>query len=106
MPGFLLDQTSMVTCMHAGQAKATVPFPRVTLSKQAVVTQTSAYMVSACAFNVSGAPSPCVSAMWTTVATRVKAGGAAVLLVDSQAQCVPNGTGVLIAPSQIRVRGM
>ena len=55
---------------------------------------------------VSGAPSPCVSAAWTTVATRVKAGGAPVLLVDSQAQCVPNGTGVLVAPSQVRVRGM
>jgi hypothetical protein len=106
MPGFLLDQTSMVSCMHAGQAKATAPFPRVTLNKQAVVTQTAAYMVSACAFNVSGAPSPCVSATWTTVATRVKAGGAAVLLVDSQALCVPNGTGVLVAPSQIRARGI
>ena len=106
MPGFLLDQTSMVTCMHAGQAKATAPFPRVTLNKQAVVTQAAAYMVSACAFNISGAPSPCVSAAWTTVATRVKAGGAPVLLVDSQAQCVPNGTGVLVAPSQVRARGM
>ena len=41
MPGFLLDLTSMVTCMHAGQAKATAPFPRVTLNKQAVVTQTA-----------------------------------------------------------------
>ncbi|SEB20155.1 hypothetical protein [Variovorax sp. YR216] len=105
MPGFVLDQTSMVTCMHGGQAKATVPFPRVKLNKQAVVTQAAAHMVSACVFNVSGAPSPCVNVMWTTVATRVRAGGAAVLLVDSQAQCVPNGTGVLVAPSQIRVRG-
>ena len=47
-----------------------------------------------------------MSAAWTTVATRIKAGGAPVLLVDSQAQCVPNGTGVLVAPSQVRARGM
>lgn len=106
MPGFLLDQTSAVTCMHAGQAKATAPFPRVLLGKQAVATQAAAYIVSACPFNVSGAPSPCLSALWTTMATRIRAGGVPVLLQDSQAICAPNGTGVIVAPSQVRARGM
>ena len=49
---------------------------------------------------------PCVTAQWVSAATRVKAGGLPVLLQDSQAVCAPNGTGVNILVTQVRVKGM
>ena len=96
MPGYLLNQESKVDCIHGGHAQATKPSPRVKVSNRPVVTQPNPHSVSACPFNVSGSPSPCVTAQWTTAATRVRAGGEPVLLKDSQATCTPNGTGVKI----------
>jgi hypothetical protein len=105
MPGFLLNAASQVTCMHAGKAAPTAPFPRVQVAGQPVVTQTAPWTVAGCPFNVGGSPMPCVTAQWTVAATRVMAGGAPVLLQDSQAVCAPNGTGVLVAATQPRVKG-
>jgi hypothetical protein len=48
---------------------------------------------------------PCVTAQWITAATRVLSGGMPLLLQDSQAVCVPNGTGVNIVATQVRVKG-
>lgn len=106
MPGFLLDVGATVLCMHGGQAQATAPNPRVLVDGKPIVTQTTTYAVAACPFNVSGAPSPCVTAQWVLAATRVTAGGLPVLLQDSQAICVPNGTGLNILVTQVRVTGM
>ncbi|HEY0602275.1 MAG TPA: PAAR-like protein [Herpetosiphonaceae bacterium] len=105
MPGFLLHQGATVICMHGGQAMPTAPNPRVKVSGQPIVTQSAPHTVAGCPFNVSGAPSPCVTAQWVTAATRVMAGGVPVLLQDSQAICAPNGTGVNILVTQTRVRG-
>ncbi len=106
MPGFLLHQGATVLCMHGGQAQPTVPNPRVTLSGQPVTTQPAPYVVAGCPFVVAGVPVPCVTAQWVTAATRVLAGGMPVLLQDSQAVCAPNGTGVNILVTQVRVKGM
>jgi hypothetical protein len=105
MPGFLLHQGATVLCAHGGQAQPTAPNPRVKVSGQMIVTQTAPYSVAGCTFNVSGAPSPCVTAQWTVAATRVRAGSQPVLLQNSQATCIPNGTPVNIVATQIRVKG-
>ena len=105
MTGFILHQGATVLCMHGGQAQATAPNPRVKVSGQPVVTQPSPHAVAGCVFNVSGAPSPCVTAQWIMGAIRVRAGGVPVLLQDSQAICAPNGTGVNIVMTQVRVKG-
>ena len=105
MPGFLLHAGATILCAHGGQAQATAPNPRVKVGGQPVVTQAAPHSVAGCAFNVAGAPSPCVTAQWTTAALRVKAGGQPVLLQDSQATCVPNGTPVSIVMTQVRVKG-
>ena len=47
---------------------------------------------------------PCVTANWVTAALRVRAGGQPVLLQDSQAVCVPNGTPLTVAMTQLRVK--
>lgn len=106
MPGFLLHVGATVMCVHGGQAQPIVPDPRVLVSGQAVVTQPNPYTVAGCPFNVSGSPSPCITAQWVTGAVRVLAGGLPVLLQDSQAVCVPNGTGVIIPVTQSRVIGV
>lgn len=105
MPGFLLHQGATVLCLHGGQAQATAPNPRLRVAGQPVVTQAAPHTVAGCPFNVSGVASPCATAQWLTGATRVLAGGQPVLLQDSQALCVPNGTGVNVVVTQMRVKG-
>lgn len=105
MPGFLLHQGAGVLCAHAGQAQPTAPNPRVRVAGQLVVTQAAPYTVAGCPFNVSGAPSPCLTAQWVTAALRVRVSGQPVLLQDSQAICAPNGTPLTIVMTQTRVRG-
>ena len=90
--------------MHGGQAQATVPNPRVKVSSQMTVQMPNPWVIGGCPFNVSGSPVPCVTAQWMTAATRVKSGGMPLLLQDSQAVCAPNGTGVNIVVTQLRVK--
>ncbi len=105
MPGFLLHQGATVLCLHAGQAQPTVPSPRVKVSGQATVVQTTTYTVAGCTLpSPPTATGPCVTAQWVTAATRVRAGGVPVLLQDSQAICAPTGTGVNVVVTQTRVR--
>lgn len=106
MPGFLLHVGATVLCSHGGQAQPTAPNPRVTVMGQPTATMIAPYVVAGCPFNVSGAPVPCVTAQWVTAATRVTSNGQPLLLLDSQAICVPNGTPLLIVATQPRVTGM
>jgi hypothetical protein len=107
MAGFLLNLGSTVICAHGGQAKPTVPNPRVLLSGMPVVTQPPSYVVAGCAnppppVNVG----PCITATWIVAALRVKVMGMPVLMQDSQAICIPTGTPLIVALTQMRVRGM
>ena len=103
MPGYLLDQSATVLCMHGGQAQGTVPNPRVKISGQATFQQTNPWTIAGCAFTIPP-PTPCVTAQWITAATRVKSGGMPLLLQDGQAVCTPNGTGVNVIVTQVRVK--
>jgi hypothetical protein len=104
MPGKLLHQGATVLCQHGGQAQATVPNPRVKVSGQPTVQQPNPWTVAGCPFVSGTNPMPCVTAQWTSAATRVKSGGMPLLLKDSQATCVPNGTGVNVVVTQPRVK--
>ena len=107
MPGYILHQGATILCAHGGQAQATAPNPRVKVAGHAVVTMTAPHSVAGCPFTTpAGSPLPCVTSQWTTSATRVTVAGMPVLLQDSQAVCMPNGTPVTVAVTQIRVRGM
>ena len=106
MPGYLLHLGATVMCAHGGQAQPTVTNPRVTVSGQPITTLPAPYVVAGCPFNVSGSPVPCVTGQWTNAATRVTSNGMPVLLLDSQATCVPNGTPLIISSTQVRVVGM
>jgi hypothetical protein len=105
MPGFVIVANATVLCSHGGQAKPTGVMPRVTIGGQPVVVQGPPFVVSGCAMPPPPSGNgPCVTAVFSTAAVRVKAGGMPVLLQDSQATCVPTGTPVSVVFSQPRVR--
>jgi hypothetical protein len=107
MPGFLVHVGATVLCSHGGQAQSTVPNPRVSVSGQPTVAMTSPYVVAGCAFPPPPAANgPCVSAQFITGSTRITSSGQPLLLLDSQALCVPTGTPLLITVTQVRVTGM
>ncbi len=107
MPGFLIHVGASVLCAHAGQAQATAPNPRVTVSGQPTVTLAAPWLVAGCALPPPpGANGPCISAQFVTAATRVTSSGQPLLLFDSQAICAPTGTPLLIVASQTRVSAM
>ena len=81
MPGPLLHLGAVVTCMHAGQATPTTPYPRVLVNGQPVVTQASPYVVAGCTLPPpTAANGPCVTAQYVSAAIRVKGAGVPVLL--------------------------
>ena len=104
MPGTLLHLGATVQCLHAGQAQPKVLNQRVRVGGKPIVIRTSAYTIAGCALTGTQSP-PCTTAQWRTAATRVKTGGVPVLLQDSQARCVPTGTGLKIVATQPRVKG-
>ena len=106
MPGFLLHVGATVICAHSGQAQSTSPNPRVLVSGQPIVTQPPPYVIAGCIFATAVGPQPCLTAQWTTAATRITSNGMPVLLLDSQAICTPNGTPLFILVTQTRVTGI
>ncbi len=92
-------------CAHGGQAMPTAPNPRVLVSGQPTTLMSAPYTVAGCPFNVSGSPVPCVTGQWVVAATRVFSTGQPLVLMDSQAVCVPNGTPLLPTVTQVRVIG-
>ena len=106
MPGYLLHMSATVLCAHAGQAQPTAPNPRVKVGGQAIVTLPTVYTIAGCTMPPPTAGNgPCVTAQFTTGATRVMAGSQPVLLQDGQATCTPTGTPLTIAVTQVRVKG-
>jgi len=107
MPGFLIHVGATVLCSHGGQAQATVPNPRVTVSGQPTVALSGPWVVAGCALPPPpGANGPCVSAQFVTGSTRVTSNGQPLLCIDSQAICAPTATPLLIVASQMRATAM
>jgi hypothetical protein len=105
MPGFIVHVGAQVMCAHGGQAQPTAPNPRVLVSGQPVVTITAPYVVAGCPF-APVSPLPCVTAQWVSGSTRVLAMGQPLVVLSSQAVCVPNGTPLLITVTQTRVSAL
>ncbi len=93
MPGFLVHVGATVLCAHGGQAQPTAPNPRVLVSGQPIVNMPTPYVIAGCALPPPiAANGPCVTAQFITGSFRVLSNGMPVLLMDSQAICVPTGT--------------
>jgi hypothetical protein len=86
--GYLLHQGITITCPHGGSGNLTPSNSSVTVGGQAVAVVSDTTTIAGCAFNVSGAPSPCVSVQWMAPATRVTVGGTPALVSSSIALCL------------------
>ena len=83
---------------------------RVLVSGMPVATLTDTFIVTGCAFNISGAPHPCIKIQWIVPATRVFVNGQPVILQTSSGLCLaadqaPQGTPI-VAATQPRVIGI
>ncbi len=105
MPGYLVHEEATVYCMHAGEAEPTVADQRVKIDGNKVVTVAAGYQISDCQ-NPLLLGGPCITAVWIVPSLRVRASGLPVLLQDSQSKNVLNGTSLIIAQTQTKVRGM
>src|SRR6186997_1336815 len=106
MPGFIVHVGAQVLCSHAGTAQPTAPNPRVLVMGQPTTLITSPYVVAGCAMPPPPSGNgPCVTAQFVSSATRVLSNGQPLLLLDSQAVCVPTGTPLMIVQTQTRVTG-
>ena|SRR5688572_9148381 len=99
MPGFILHAGAPTFCLHGGQAVG-IPYPRVTVSGQPVMTLASQYTIGGCALSASG--TPCATGKWVVGAMRATAGGMPLAIFPGTAVCVPTGTGLLPIGFQVR----
>ena len=88
MGAFMIDAGATILCPHGGQVKVVPSVTKVKLSGMPPLLAADTATVAGCSFNVSGAPSPCLSVQWLMPATRVKVGGrrAAALELDRAVQ--------------------
>ncbi len=107
MPGFLVHVGATVLCAHAGQAQPAVPNPRVLVSGQPTVLQSSPYLVAGCVMPPPTAGNgPCISCQFLSGTTRVLSNGQPLVVQGSQGICAPTGTPAIILTTQIRVSAM
>lgn len=110
MPGPVFHVAAVATCPHGGQIQTVSANARVLVGGLQVATVADQSTVIGCAFNVSGAPSPCVRVQWTMPATRVMVLGQPVLLQASAGLCqnpagAPQGPAI-VTTVQPRVIGL
>jgi hypothetical protein len=111
--GHLLHVGTQVKCFHGIPAFRLTGSPRVKVGGQQVWTVESTLSVApGCPFTVGTKPQPCGSVMWTTGASRVTAGGKAVVLRENalaalcrSAEQIPQGI-PSVTSSQTRVKGL
>jgi len=88
VPGYVVDANASIVCPHGGTG---VPVPtavRVGLGGAPPLLATDTVTIAGCAFNVSGAPSPCLQVQWTMPSTRLQIAGAPVVLSSSSGLCL------------------
>ncbi|HKQ31542.1 MAG TPA: PAAR-like protein [Burkholderiales bacterium] len=83
----VLTASSTIQCTHGGSASVSPSQSDALADGSPMLTESDTHTVSGCAFNVSGAPQPCVTIAWSNGSAKVSAGGAKVLTRSSIGQC-------------------
>jgi hypothetical protein len=109
MPTPLAHAGAVAQCPHGGAVTFIPSAPRVLVSGMPVATLPDAAPVAGCAFNVSGAPHPCLRVQWLVPAVRVKSTLLPLVLQTSAGLCLagdqaPQGPPIISA-TQPRVLG-
>jgi hypothetical protein len=105
----ILDMGCTIQCPHGGQATVIPGNLRVKVGGNLALLATDTMIIAGCAFNVSGAPVPCVTIQWTAPATRDTVTQTPVLLQTSVGLCLnaanaPQGTAI-VSGVQTKVSG-
>src|SRR6266545_3729677 len=108
MAGASLYLSATLMCPHGGTVSIVTSNARAKGGGGYLVTQSDIFLVAGCAFNVAGAPSPCVTVKWMAADTAVTVGGAPTLSQGSVGLCLnaaqaPQGP-VVIAATQPQVQ--
>ena len=81
MPGYIVQASAQVTCIHQLGIAALVKLqPRVTLLANPAVTAAPLNVAPGCPFTNGTSPQPCTTITWTNVSTRVTSMGQPLLL--------------------------
>ena len=107
MAGETLVTNATLQCPHGGTVQIISSNTRVKANSTPIATSGDTFVVAGCTFQVSGAPSPCVSVKWIVTDTRVKV-GPQTLSTGSQGLCLnaaqaPQGP-VNIVKTQTKVK--
>jgi hypothetical protein len=102
---FLIQIGATVMCAHGGQAMATVPNPRVTLSGQPSVTVSAPWTVAGCPLVPPPLP-PCITGQWIVGTVRVTSNGQPLVVQSGSGITLPNGTPLLPVVMQTRVSAL
>jgi hypothetical protein len=108
MPG-LLTASSVLMCPHGGTVSAISSNTKVLSGGDPVLRVSDTFVIAGCPFNISGAPSPCVSVQWIVPDVQSQVLGDFTLSENSVGLCLagtqaPQGT-VLINFTQSQVTG-
>jgi hypothetical protein len=105
----LLTTTSVMMCPHGGTVTATTSNTKAQAGGAYLLRASDVFTIAGCAFNIAGAPHPCVQVRWVSPAAQSKVGGDFTLTEASVGLCVApdqavQGT-VLILSTQPQVAG-
>lgn len=105
----LLTAASVLMCPHGGMVTAS-PASTNAVAGSPLLGGSDTCVIAGCAFNIAGAPHPCVSVQWVVATTRVQRGGIPALNTSSVGLCLaadqtPQGT-VMINSTQPSVVGL
>ena len=92
MPGPLFHVGATAMCPHGGQVQVVPTNMRVLVAGMPAAVLADTFLVAGCAFNVSGAPQPCLRVQWLTPAVRV--------LINGQPPILQSSTGLTLGPTQ------
>jgi hypothetical protein len=100
MPGLIVDAGATIMCPHGGQGTPIPTATRLSLGGMPPLLATDQVMIAGCAFNISGAPSPCLQVQWLMPSVRVQVQGEPVVLASSTGLCL-NPAGVPQGPATL-----
>lgn len=108
--GAYLTTASTLQCPHGGTVSAVASNSKVSLGGSPIVLSSDTFTIGGCAFNVAGAPHPCMQIQWIVTALMATADGSQPLTTDSVGLCTaadkaPQGP-VMIVSTQAKVSGL
>ncbi len=108
--GALLTASSSLLCPHGGMVSPIPASFAVRVGGDPVVLAGDSFPIGGCAFNVAGAPHPCVQVQWIVTAQSSQVAGDSPLTTDSVGLCkAADGAvqgPVMIAGTQTGVSGL